>query len=266
MITVNIIANGAELATQQPTIADGSVGGMTARFCTDSLWHGLALTAVFRTPSGDILMPLDNGKCDIPYEATENCGDVQIGLFGTDGYRTLTSVFCPFTVSPGTPTDGESAKNYTPSLYEQFAARFDKVESFSVSAEAGEDADVVKTESASGINLHFTLPKGDKGDTGERGSKGDKGDTGAQGPIGNKGDTGERGPKGDKGDTGAQGPKGDKGDKGDTGATGSQGVQGIQGEKGEDGHTPVRGTDYWTDTDIAEIKSYVDEAILGGAW
>ena len=30
--------------------------------------------------------------------------------------------------------------------------------------------------------------------------------------------------------------------------------------------TPVRGEDYWTEADIAEIKSYVDEAILGGAW
>ena len=35
---------------------------------------------------------------------------------------------------------------------------------------------------------------------------------------------------------------------------------------GQDGNTPVRGTDYWTDADIAEIKSYVDEAILGGTW
>ena len=32
------------------------------------------------------------------------------------------------------------------------------------------------------------------------------------------------------------------------------------------GYTPVRGTDYWTEKDIALIKSYVDEAILGGAW
>ena len=30
--------------------------------------------------------------------------------------------------------------------------------------------------------------------------------------------------------------------------------------------TPVKGVDYWTDADKAEIKSYVDEAILGGAW
>lgn len=35
---------------------------------------------------------------------------------------------------------------------------------------------------------------------------------------------------------------------------------------GEDGYTPVRGTDYWTAADIAEIKSYVDDAILGGSW
>lgn len=53
---------------------------------------------------------------------------------------------------------------------------------------------------------------------------------------------------------GSSGAKGDKGDKGDTGA------------KGADGYTPVRGTDYWTASDIAEIKSYVDDAILGGAW
>lgn len=40
----------------------------------------------------------------------------------------------------------------------------------------------------------------------------------------------------------------------------------FKGDPGADGKTPVRGTDYWTDADKAEIKSYVDEAILGGAW
>lgn len=33
-----------------------------------------------------------------------------------------------------------------------------------------------------------------------------------------------------------------------------------------DGASPVRGADYWTADDIAEIKAYVDEAILGGTW
>lgn len=55
-----------------------------------------------------------------------------------------------------------------------------------------------------------------------------------------------------------------KGAKGDTGETGPQGEQGIQGQKGDpgtDGKTPVRGTDYWTEADIAEIHSYIDTKI-----
>ena len=38
------------------------------------------------------------------------------------------------------------------------------------------------------------------------------------------------------------------------------------GKDGADGYTPVRGKDYWTADDIAEIKAYVDAAILGGVW
>ena len=42
----------------------------------------------------------------------------------------------------------------------------------------------------------------------------------------------------------------------------------IPALKGKDGYTPVKGTDYWTDEDIAEIKTYcknyIDNEILGG--
>lgn len=31
--------------------------------------------------------------------------------------------------------------------------------------------------------------------------------------------------------------------------------------KGENGYTPVRGTDYWTEADKAEIKAYIDAAV-----
>ena len=51
-----------------------------------------------------------------------------------------------------------------------------------------------------------------------------------------------------------------------SGSPGIQGNPGKDGEDGEDGYTPKRGTDFWTDGDIAEIKSYVDDAILNGAW
>lgn len=76
-----------------------------------------------------------------------------------------------------------------------------------------------------------------------------------------------KGDKGDKGDPftyadftqeqllSLKGEKGDKGDKGDTGE------QGIQGEKGADGYTPVKGTDYFTEADKAEI---INEISAGG--
>lgn len=66
-----------------------------------------------------------------------------------------------------------------------------------------------------------------------------------------------------------KGPQGEQGESGPQGAQGPQGEAGPQGEPGADGtdgYTPVRGTDYWTEADIAEIKAYVEEAILGGAW
>lgn len=61
--------------------------------------------------------------------------------------------------------------------------------------------------------------------------------------------------KGDKGDKGDAGAPGAKGDKGDTGA---------QGAPGADGHTPVKGTDYWTAADKAEIVADVIAALPDG--
>lgn len=60
---------------------------------------------------------------------------------------------------------------------------------------------------------------------------------------------------------GAVGPQGPQGEKGDTGA---QGSQGEKGEAGEDGYTPVKGVDYFTEEDKAEIVKDVIES-LGGS-
>ena len=123
-------------------------------------------------------------------------------------------------------------------------------------------------------------PKGDKGDTGERGMQGEQGPKGDPGEVGPQGPAGEQGPKGDKGYTGEQGPQGIQGPQGEQGPKGDTGDIGPQGPAGADGHTPVKGTDYFTEADIAAIKeglatnAYVDEklgdidaaltAILGG--
>ena len=72
--------------------------------------------------------------------------------------------------------------------------------------------------------------------------------------------------KGIKGDKGEQGLPGKDGAPGKDGKDGAPGAKGEDGAPGAAGYTPIRGTDYWTAADIAEIKGYVDEAILGGSW
>ena len=128
--------------------------------------------------------------------------------------------------------------------------------------------------------------KGDKGDQGE------KGDTGEVGP---KGDTGARGEKGEQGIQGERGPQGEKGEDG-TGVRILGSYSSIEelraahplGEigdtymieeclyvwsasdndwinagniKGDDGYTPVKGKDYYTDSDKAEIIAQLLSAL-----
>ena len=96
-----------------------------------------------------------------------------------------------------------------------------------------------------------------------------------QGPAGPAGAAGPQGPAGATGPQGPAGPAGAAFTYDDfteeqlqaiTGPQGPAGPAGATGPAGADGKTPARGTDYWTEADKAEIKAYVDEAILGGAW
>jgi len=85
-------------------------------------------------------------------------------------------------------------------------------------------------------------------------------------------EAGPRGLQGDKGDPGEQGIQGPKGDPfvyDDFTPTQLEGLKGPKGDKGDDGHTPIKGTDYWTTADqtaiVADVLAAVDELILGGA-
>lgn len=127
------------------------------------------------------------------------------------------------------------------------------------------------------IQLSLGIPRGEKGedgDTGSKGDKGDKGDTGADfrllGLYPTLPDLQSAHPTGAVGDAYAIGTpetntiyiwSPDTASWVDVGP-----LQGPPGTQGQPGATPVRGTDYWTPDDIAAIKSYVDDAILGGEW
>lgn len=132
-----------------------------------------------------------------------------------------------------------------------------------------------------GTQTAINVYDGEKGDAGEPGPKGEQGVPGTPGEKGeagyyftpavsangdlswtNNGDLENpttvniKGPKGDvgpKGDTGVQGPQGLQGPKGDIGATGPQ------GPAGQDGVTPIKGVDYFTPADIAEIEDDIKE-------
>ena len=84
------------------------------------------------------------------------------------------------------------------------------------------------------------------------------------GPQGPEGPRGPQGEPGRDGQDGAPGPAGPAGPAGKDGAPGQQGPQGVPGAPGQDGHTPVKGTDYWTETDKAEMVADVIAAIPGG--
>lgn len=70
--------------------------------------------------------------------------------------------------------------------------------------------------------------------------------------------------KGEKGDPGEPGQKGEKGDSAydiavENGFVGteSEWLESLKGADGNNGHTPVKGTDYWTSDDKAEIVNDV---------
>ena len=48
------------------------------------------------------------------------------------------------------------------------------------------------------------------------------------------------------------------------GLTGATGEKGAKGDKGDDGHTPIKGTDYWTTADQASIVADVLAALPDG--
>ena len=87
---------------------------------------------------------------------------------------------------------------------------------------------------------------------------------GPQGPQGPQGEPGRDGQDGAPGPQGEPGPAGPAGKDGAPGQQGPQGEPGAPGAPGQDGHTPVKGTDYWTETDKAEIAADVIAAIPGG--
>ena len=166
-MTVHFALKGARLCVcpEPPTVADGTVAAVEAVFHFDDLWTGYEKTAVFRTAKGEYRMLLTSDRCLFPKEALEKSGELLVGVFGTQADRLLTSTMCRLRIAPGTPTEGAEGEIGTPGLYAQFAAKFRKFETMSVTAEGGDTADAVLDLSGDAAVLHLTLPRGENGVT-----------------------------------------------------------------------------------------------------
>ena len=119
-------------------------------------------------------------------------------------------------------------------------------------SEPDEDGNIVPIDLPYTVDVHMVgrwKPIGDEGTNELLAIKGEKGDRGEQGL---------QGIPGEKGETGA---KGEKGEKGDPGKDGQNGIDGQDGKPGADGYTPVKGMDYWTEADKAEMVADVISAL-----
>lgn len=119
-------------------------------------------------------------------------------------------------------------------------------------ADGAKGADGITPHIGDNGNWYIGSTDTGKPSRGATGAKGDAGATGPAGPAGPQGHAGAPGKDGAPGAPGAQGEKGEKGEKGDPGTPGAA------------GHTPVKGTDYWTAADKQEIVNDVLAALPDG--
>ena len=239
----------------------GSVGYLRFRCDFDAEWSGLAKKVSFTNGnvSKSVLLTDDSAPF-IPPEVLANAGKVFVSIvgLGKDGTIKLTTrkMTEPIVIlEQGNIPEGDP--NYTPELWEQSLAAIGDLSELDTKNKdnlVGAINEVYRTGGSGGGGVGadggYYIPSVSQPDENTMmvefmPSKYGMEDVepveielpaGPQGPAGATGPIGPQGPKGDTGDTG---PKGD---------------------------TPVRGKDYWTEDDKAEIKSYVDDAILGGAW
>lgn len=270
-------ATGRDLIiTEKERLISGSINMYTCEFTFDSSWDGYMVTAVFSTANKVVNRAIVDGKCDIPPEVLRPNVRLRIGVFGNDGVRTRPTTYSEWLpVEQGADTNGRSGRPPEPSVYEQWmngiseqvddwaeADAMRVIEKTTVSGEhkpAGEAVPAVQKQlnEDGSMNLHFLLSSGVYVGSG----------------VMPEGCNVQIDPMGD-----VLTPEDFVIDSIDPEEVAkiveeyleenppAQGEKGEPGEDGEDGYTPVRGTDYWTEDDIASIKGYVDEAILGGAW
>ena len=226
-ITFNVYKQKIKRTDTQQIVSDSRNYLHAAFTFSDDDWTGIK-TAVFK--NGDVVKHAildDNNECLVPWEVIKS-GILHVSVFCGD---LITADTATVYINESGYKDGGEPEPPTPTVYEQIIAMLNEIETGGIPDDKIADA-VEKYLSEHPVE---TLTEEDVQRIVSEYVAAHKEEL-----------------------------KGDKGDKGDTGAPGADGKDGADGAAGADGYTPVRGTDYWTADDIAEIQSYIDNQI-GGA-
>ena len=255
---IKITANGVCARAQRlEPLTSGMVGAKVA-FELSPDFDGLTVTAVFTNGAvtKDVLNP--GNECFIPPEILETAGKtVKVGIYAVSGSElVIPTVYAPIgVVLPGADPSGDTSTSATLPVWAQIEAMIGSLDDLTTEAKNNLVAAINEAAQSGGgasiamrVDGEYIQYSTDEGKTWVNLiAKADlKGDKGADGKDGTNGITPHIGDNGNWyiGST-------------DTGKS-SRGATGAKGDKGD---TPVKGTDYWTASDKAEIVSEVVSAL-----
>ena len=226
-------------------VTSGSVG-MTVKFEFSEDWDGLHKTAVFSAGPTTRDVILDSDTAVIPHEVLVVPNQtLRIGVYGTNqgGSVVIPTIYAIVgSVRPGADPSGDPGTDPTLPVWAQILNKIGDLDELDTETKENLVA-AINEIVAGGVSTKLWYP------------------TVADGVISwEQSDTDV--PPTPEDITGPQGPAGADGADGADGQPGPQGPQGIQGPAGEDGETPVKGVDYFTAAEIAEIEADAAEAAL----
>lgn len=253
-------------------LVGGTAGHYTARAAFDSDWDGLQVRVTWEQGGEAVTQDWADGMA-VPAEVCR-AGALRVGFagVGADGVELVRTARMARALVFDAPADdlgeepAEQAEDIVHAAKRELEALSESVDAAAVAVKAAQDAaSAAQTEVAAASAKATEAAEGATSAATAATASASKADGAAQSAqsvadeVRAKLDAGEL--KGDKGDTGATGATGPQGEQGPKGDTGEQGPQGETGPAGKDGSTPVRGTDYWTDEDVAALHEYINDRI-----
>lgn len=230
-IMIEVTGNIAKVIEKPQVITSGTVG-MTAVFAFDSVWDGLAKTAVFRGCKEKRIVPLYDDAAVIPWEVLKEPGVwLSVGVYGTntDGSLAIPTIWANVCmIRAGATGDGDPSADPTPPVWDQMNAEIEALKeaienggggSGGGGGTPGKDgfSPIAKvTQTSSGAVITITDAKGTTTATVKNGHDG---------------------------------------------ADGTAGKDGKDGKNGADGKTPIKGEDYFTEEDKMEIVDAAMESL-----